>query len=184
MSPIGDDPVSRLFPHPKTTTFVSLILLDRHLLDLRSSCFPRYFPSRFLEFVTVILSCRRVIDFTAAATRWLQKSSRKSVLFYVINFRLTSDSLNPTVTIKTGSSCIQTVFHTNTMKVTEVLVCVSYSRPFAVSPAEDRSSVRLTMSCHRPQIQSKTAKSIIAFPLTQPARMAVDYKLIPWMAMH
>jgi hypothetical protein len=172
MSPFGDNPVSRVYPHPNMTNFTSLILSFRHLFDLRNSCFPRHFPARFLEFITLIPSCRRVIDFTAAAARRLQKSSWKSVLFYVINFQLTSVSLNPNVAIKTDSSRIQTTFQTHTMKFTEVIVCVSYCRPFAGSPAEDRSSVRLTMSCYRPQIPSKTAESIIAVPLTQPARMA------------
>jgi len=66
------------------------------------------------------------------------------------------------------------------MKFTQVLVCVSYCRPFAGSPADDRrSSVLLTMSCHRPETPSKTTKRIIAIPLAQPARMSADYKLIP-----
>lgn len=143
ISPIGDDPVSRLYPHSNMTNFRSLILSFRRLLGLRNSCFPRHCPARFLfEFITLIPSRRRVIDFNAEATRWLQKSSRKSVLFYFINFQLTSVSLNPTFILKTFPSCIKTTFHTHTIKFREVLVCVSYCRPFAGSPADDtRSSV-------------------------------------------
>jgi len=88
-------------------------------------------------------------------------------------------SLNPAFILKTVSSCIKTTFYTHTMKFTEVLACVSYCRHFAGSPADDRrSSFSLTMSCHRPETPSKTAKRIVAVPLTQPARMAADYKLI------
>ena len=185
MSPIGDDPVSRLYPHPNMTTFTPLVLSFLHLLDLRNSCFPPHFPARFLfEFITLIPSRRRVIDFSATATRWLQKSSRKPVLFCFMNFQRTSVSLNPTFIIKTVASCIKTTFHSHTMKFTEVLVCVSYCMFFAGSPAHDRrSSLWLTMSCHHPETPSKTAKSIIAVPLAQPAPMAADYKLISWVAV-
>jgi len=40
------------------------------------------------------------------------------------------------------------------------------------------------MPCHLPETPSKTAKRIIAVPLTHPARMAADYKLISWVAMY
>jgi len=93
-------------------------------------------------------------------------------------------SLNRNFTIKTVSSCIKATFHIHTMKFTVVLVCVSYCRPFAGSPADDWSSIWLTMRCHRPETPSKTAKRIITVPLTQPALMAADYKLIPWVAMY
>jgi hypothetical protein len=138
MSPIGDDPVSRLYPHPNMATSTSLTLSFRHLLDFGNSRFPLHFSSRFLfEFITLIPSRRRVIDFTAAATRWLPKSSRKSVLFYFINFQLTYVSLNPTFILKSVSGSKKTTFHTHTIKCTEVLVCVSYCSPFADSPAYD-----------------------------------------------
>jgi len=188
MSLIGDDPMSRLYPHSNMTNLRSLVLSFRRLLDLWNRCFPCHWSDIFLfEFITLIPSCRGggFIDFIAAATRWLQKSSRKFVLFYFINFQLTFISLNPTFMLKTVSSCIKTTFHTHTPKFTEILVCVSYFRPFADSPADDRSSsVWLTVSRHRPESPSKTTKRIIVIPLAQPARMAADYKLISWVALY